>query len=203
LSKKSYNPQIIGIFPELKSSIAFFSFLELTMNKTIFSSAIIIAITASFNLHAADQGIEKCIAAVQKQKTGELVTLEKLNVEGKAIYEIELEDENGFQWEFMCDVNSGKIFETESEVASVDSLAFKRKMKVVEEDAKAIALKAYPGIIKEVEYEIESNGDATYEFDIVNSKGVETKVEVDAATGKIIEVAIEEWEIGQEADERR
>jgi len=103
----------------------------------------------------------------------------------------------------MCDVNSGKIFETESEVSSVNSLAFKRKMKVTEEDAKSIALKAYPGVIKEVEYEIEANGDATYEFDIVNSKGVETKVEVDAATGKIIEVAIEEWEIGEESDERR
>ncbi len=56
---------------------------------------------------------------------------------------------------------------------------------------------------KEVEYEIEENGDASYEFDIVNDKGVETKVEVDAATGKIIEVAIEEWEIGIEGDERK
>lgn len=76
-------------------------------------------------------------------------------------------------------------------------------MKVTEEDAKATALKAYPGVIEEVEYEIEANGDASYEFDIVNSKGVETKVEVDATTGKIIEVAIEEWEIGEETDERR
>lgn len=173
------------------------------MNKSIINSALIIAIGASFSVHAADQGIEKCIAAIQKQKTGELIKLEKLNAEGKAVYEFELEDENGFEWEFMCDVNSGKIFETESEVNSVNSLAFKRKMKVTEEDAKAIALKAYPGVIKEVEYEIEANGDATYEFDIVNRKGVETKVEVDAATGKIIEVAIEEWEIGEEADERR
>jgi len=47
------------------------------MNKTIFSSAIILAITASFSVHAADKGLEKCIAAIQKQKTGELVKLEK------------------------------------------------------------------------------------------------------------------------------
>jgi hypothetical protein len=32
---------------------------------------------------------------------------------------------------------------------------------------------------------------------------VETKVEVDAAGGKIIEVSTEEWEIGEEADKRR
>ncbi len=173
------------------------------MKKNILSGAIILAVSSVLNVQAADQGIEKCIAAIQKQKTGDLVTLEKLNVSGKAVYEIELKDANGFEWEFMCDVESGKVFETESEVSSANSLAFKSKMRVTEEDAIAIALKAYPGIVKEVEYEIEENGDASYEFDIVNDKGVETKVEVDAATGKIIEVAIEEWEIGIEGDERK
>ena len=173
------------------------------MNKKIINGALIIAIGTSFSVQAADKGLDKCIAAIQAQKAGELVKLEKLNVKGKAVYEIELEDANGFEWEFMCDVNSGKVFETESEVSSVNSSAFKSKMKVTEEDAKATALKAYPGVIEEVEYEIEANGDASYEFDIVNSKGVETKVEVDATTGKIIEVAIEEWEIGEETDERR
>lgn len=173
------------------------------MNKLNLASAILLASSVTFNVQAADQGLEKCIVEIQKLKKGELVKLEKLNAEGRAVYEFELEDANGFEWEFMCDVSSGKIFETESEVSSVNSMAFKRKMKVTEDDAKAIALKAYPGVIEEVEYEIESNGDASYEFDIVNSKGVETKVEVDAATGKIIEVAIEEWEIGEEEDEKR
>ncbi len=173
------------------------------MKNTVLGSLVLLSISTASSVQAADQGLEKCIAEIQKQKTGELTKLEKLNVSGKAVYEFELKDANGFEWQFMCDVNSGKIFETESEVSSVNSLAFKSKMKVTEDDAKAIALKAYPGVIKEVEYEIEENGDATYEFDIVNSKGVETKVEVDAATGKIIEVAIEEWEIGEELDERR
>ena len=173
------------------------------MKKIILSSAIILAVSTIFNVQAADLGIEKCIASVQKQKSGDIVTLEKLNASGKAIYEIELEDANGFEWEFMCDVETGVIFETESEVSSVNSRAFKSKMRVTEEDAIAIAIKAYPGVVKEVEYEIEENGDASYEFDIVNGKGVETKVEVDAATGKIIEVAIEEWEIGKEDDERK
>jgi len=173
------------------------------MKKTILNGSIILAISAVFNVQAADTGIEKCISSIQAQKSGDLIKLEKLNADGKAVYEFELKDENGFEWEFMCDVNTGKVFETESEVSSVNSLAFKRKMKVVEEDAAAIALKKYPGVIEEVEYEIEENGDASYEFDIVNSKGIETKVEVDAATGKIIEVAIEEWEIGEELDVRR
>ncbi|WP_305908886.1 PepSY domain-containing protein [Methylomarinum sp. Ch1-1] len=173
------------------------------MNTKIISGVIMLAAGSAAHVQAADHGLESCIAAAQKQKAGDMLKLEKLKVDGKAMYELEIRDANGFEWEFMCDVESGKITETESEVSSVDSKAFKSKMKVTEEDAAAIALKAHPGVIEEVEYEIESNGDASYEFDIVDDKGVETKVEVDAATGKIIEVSIEEWEIGEEADERR
>lgn len=152
---------------------------------------------------AADNALEKCIAAINSKKQGELIKLEKLNDTGKALYEFELKDANGLEWEYICDANSGKIIETEGEVKSPDSLPFIKKMKLTEKEAAAIALKKYPGVIQEVEYEIEENGDATYEFDIVNAKGGETKVEVDAASGKIIEVAVEEWEIGEEEDELR
>lgn len=152
---------------------------------------------------AADHGLESCIQAVKKEKSGDLVKLEKLNVAGKGAYELELRDGNRQESEFMCDADSGKLTEKESEVADPNSQAFKKNVKVTEEDAAAIALKANPGTIEEVEYEVEENGAASYEFDIVNDKGVETKIEVDAASGKIIETATEEWEIGEEADERR
>jgi uncharacterized membrane protein YkoI len=152
---------------------------------------------------AADQSIETCIAAIQKQKSGELVKLEKLNMSGKSLYEFEIKDSDGNEWEYMCDAKTGKITETEGEAESADSQAFKKNRKISEKEAAAIALKAHPGKIVEVEYEIESNGDASYEFDIVNEKGTETKVEVNAANGKIIEVSTEEWEIGEEADEKR
>ncbi|MCQ8183635.1 PepSY domain-containing protein [Methylomonas sp. SURF-1] len=152
---------------------------------------------------AADQGLESCIQAVKKEKSGDLVKLEKLNVAGKGAYELELRDNNRQEWEFICDADSGKLTERESEVADPNSQAFKKNVKVTEEDAAATALKANPGTIEEVEYEVEENGAASYEFDIVNDKGVETKIEVDATSGKIIETATEEWEIGEEADERR
>jgi uncharacterized membrane protein YkoI len=60
----------------------------------------------------------------------------------------------------------------------------------------------YPGTIKEVEYEIESTGDATYEIDVVDDEDTEWKVEVDAGSGDIIETHIELWEIGSESDEQ-
>ncbi|MGZ8166020.1 MAG: PepSY domain-containing protein [Methylobacter sp.] len=159
--------------------------------------------TSTYSYAASDQTIDNCIAAIQKQQPGEFIKLEKLNVAGKPFYEIEIKDAKGFEWEFMCDANSGKITETESEASSVDDDAFKKNLKVTEKEAIAIALKAYPGTVQELEYEIEENGDSSYELDIVTDKGVETKVEVNAANGKIIEVSTEEWEIGEEADERR
>ena len=54
-----------------------------------------------------------------------------------------------------------------------------------------------------VEYELESNGNASYEINLVSADGTEFKIEVDAATGNIMEVPVEAWEIGQEANERR
>lgn len=157
----------------------------------------------SVTAFAADQGLENCIQAVKKDKAGELTKLEKLNVGGKFSYELELRDANRQEWEYICEADSGKIVEKETEVTDPGSQAFKKNVKVTEEDAIAIAMKAYPGTVEEVEYEVEENGASSYEFDIIGEKGVETKVEVDAATGKLIETAIEEWEIGEEADEKR
>lgn len=152
--------------------------------------------------YADDTGIDNCMAAVQKQQTGDVIKLEKLNVEGKTVYELEVKDDKGMEYEFMCDANSGKIIEKETEVQSATDEAFKKLATVTEEEAKATALKAHAGKITEVEYEIEANGNPSYEFDIINDKGAETKVEVDAITGKIIETATEVWEIGEESDEK-
>jgi len=174
------------------------------MKTSIVSIAVLMGLgLASANTFAADQALESCIQAVKKEKAGELLKLEKLNVAGKGSYELEVADNNHNEWEFICDAESGKITERETEVSNPNSQAFKKNVKVTEEDAKATALKAFPGIVEEVEYEVEENGASSYEFDIVNDKGIETKIEVDAATGKIIETAIEEWEIGEESDEKR
>lgn len=174
------------------------------MKKIIYQAALFVGLSSAVSLgFAASQSIESCIKAIQKQKPGEISKLEKLTVSGKPFYEFEIKDATGAEWEFMCNVQNGKVTETESESENADAEAFKKAMKISEKDASDTALKAHPGKIVEVEYEIESNGAPSYEFDIVNDKGVETKVEVDAASGKIIEVSKEEWEIGEEAEEKR
>jgi uncharacterized membrane protein YkoI len=69
---------------------------------------------------------------------------------------------------------------------------------VSEADARKIALDKYPGEIVEVEYEIEPDGAASYEFDIRSKDGKEMKVEVDATTGKIVEANPEHFQVGKE-----
>ena len=62
-----------------------------------------------------------------------------------------------------------------------------------------IALTAHPGTVVETEYEIEAHGDASYEFDIRLADGSEVKLEVDAATGRIVEDYEQEWyQMGKE-----
>jgi uncharacterized membrane protein YkoI len=52
--------------------------------------------------------------------------------------------------------------------------------------------------VTETEYEVEPDGKASYEFDITGADGKEYKVEVDAATGKIVEESEEAYQIGKE-----
>ena len=162
-----------------------------------------IALSTAASISYATDSLDDCVAAVQKQQAGDFVKLEKLSIANQPFYELEVKDSKGMEWEFICDAKTGKITEKESEVKSATDEAFKKAMKVSEDDAKAITLKAHAGTITEVEYEIEDNGNPSYEFDITDDKGVETKVEVDAISGKIIETATESWEIGEETDEKR
>jgi uncharacterized membrane protein YkoI len=123
------------------------------------------------------------------------------SADGTPTFEIELTAEDGTEWEFMCDATTGRIYEIEQEAASASDARFSRGAEVSEDDARQAVTQLYPGTIGEVEYEIESSGAASYEIDVL-SGGTEWKVEVDAATGAIIEVHVERWEIGVERDER-
>ncbi|MEN8261003.1 MAG: PepSY domain-containing protein [Pseudomonadota bacterium] len=152
---------------------------------------------------AGQDRLGRCLDSVRKQKAGDFVKVESLDFEGKATYEIELRDAAGSEWEFMCRAETGEIFEIEEEVGSAEDPRFKAKMKIDLDAAKKKVLERFPGTVEEVEYEIEPNGDATYEIDVVDAQGRETKVEVNAATGEIIESSREKWQIGEEADEKR
>ena len=165
---------------------------------------LLLPLVCSVNVHAGhgnhEGGLENCLTAVTAIRAGSFPKVEYLGFtdEGGSAYEIELRDADGKEWEFECRASDASIVEVEQEVDSVNDPLFKGKMKVSENEARKIATTLYPGTIEEVEYEIESNGAASYEFDIVDKYGVEFKVEVDATSGEIVEMQIERWEIGEE-----
>lgn len=144
--------------------------------------------------------LETCLEAASEIKSGDFAKVEHLSVtdEGAPLYEIEVHADDGGQWEFECNARSGSVVEMEQEVDSTDDEPFAGRAEISEKEAIRTAKELYPGTVQEVEYEIESEGYASYEMDIRDPGGTEFKVEVDATTGEIVEVQVEDWEIGQE-----
>jgi uncharacterized membrane protein YkoI len=161
----------------------------------LFSSAAF-AEHGSFKAKPYDS-LGKCLSAALSKHDGKVVKLEYKSEKKVGVYEFDIETPDGKAWDIECDVKSGKVTEVEEEVKA-DDARFVALAKVSEADAKATALAAHPGEVVEVEYELESDGKASYEFDIMEADKEEIKVEVDATTGKIVEVSYENYQIGEE-----
>lgn len=145
----------------------------------------------------AYDSLGKCVKAALVAHEGTIIKTEFKSEKKKGVYEFDIESADGTAWDVECDAKSGKVTEVEQEVKA-DDAKFKALAKVSEADAKATALAAHPGSVVEVEYELEADGKASYEFDILEADKEEIKVEVDATTGKIVEVSYEEYQIGKE-----
>jgi len=150
--------------------------------------------------HAAKVTMEQCRSAVLKAHPGTIVKLEMKIEKGEPRYEFDIESDDGKAWDIECSARTGQVVEVEQEVTASDP-AFSSKAKVDEATARDVALKKHPGEVIETEYEIESDGAASYEFDIRGTDGKEHKVEVDATTGKIVEDNEEIYQIGREKKE--
>ena len=173
--------------------------LQLTLGAAVLAAAFASTAMAdheSINPKAYDS-LGKCVKAALSKHDGKIVKVELKSEKKKPVYEFDIESADGTAWDVECDVKTSKIIETEQEV-KVDDAKFKAIAKVSEADAKATALAAHPGTVVETEYEFEPDGKASYEFDILEADKEEIKVEVDAATGKIVEVSYEVYQIGQE-----
>ncbi len=169
--------------------------------KKLLAVSLVAGAMATSPVYAGD--VEGCVTAINGVKDGDLVKLEALETNGKDVFSFELVDAEGQEWEFTCDVTTGKIIQQEGEVEAADAEAFAELAKIDEKKATEIVLAKFPGEIEEVEFEIKADGQPVYEFDVEGEGDVETKVEVSAVSGDIIEVSIEKWEIGLEEEERR
>lgn len=142
-------------------------------------------------------GVETCVPTVLAKVPGEVLQVVLKSEKGRASWEIEIEGTDGKLHDIECSGVDGRITETETRVASADAAGFKEKVKVTEAQAQATALAKYPGTVERVEYEIESDGRAVYEFDIKPASGHDWRVEVDATSGEITEASPEWLEIGR------
>jgi uncharacterized membrane protein YkoI len=173
--------------------------LHLTLGAAVLAAtftSIATADHASIKPKAYDS-LGKCVKAALSKHDGKIVKVELKSENKQPVYEFDIESADGTAWDIECDVKTSKIIEIEQEVKA-DDAKFKAIAKVSEADAKATALAAHPGTVVETEYELESDGKATYEFDILEADKEEIKVEVDAVTGKIVEVDYEVYQVGQE-----
>jgi len=129
------------------------------LRKIILSAAPMALGLISINAFAGHATLEDCMMVVNDVKKGSITRVEYHNFsnEGKPAYEIEIVDSEGISWEFECDKH-GNIVEIEQEVDSASDPLFKARAKVSEADAKATALKVYPGKNEKTEYEIEFDG---------------------------------------------
>lgn len=145
----------------------------------------------------AYDSLGKCVKAALSKHDGKIVKVEAKSERKQLVYEFDVQSSDGKAWDIECNAKTGKITEIEEEVTADDE-RFKALAKVSEDEAKATALAAHAGKVVEVEYELEPDGKASYEFDILEADNEEVKVEVDASTGKIVETSYEVYQIGQE-----
>lgn len=153
---------------------------------------------SSVSLAADNQRFETCLETARNARPGQVVKVELKLEEGREIYEFDIRGLDGKDWDVECLKATGEIIELEEEVDHPNHPKFKKNVRFNEEEAREIALQHYPGEIIEVEYEIEANGDSSYEFDIDTVQGQEIKIEIDAATGKVVETNRELWQVGLE-----
>jgi uncharacterized membrane protein YkoI len=152
--------------------------------------------TASVPAAAPIIALDVCVNAALAAKAGTIVKLEGKTEGADGIYEFDIRSPDGTQWDVECTVASGEITEIEEELTAEQ---FKAKGATLSEaDARKAALAAHAGEIVEVEYEVEPNGDLSYEFDVRGADGSEQKIEIDAKTGAVVEHNAELYQIGAE-----
>lgn len=145
---------------------------------------------------ADDKTLEQCLQAALDVFGGEALNVEYKMEDGDPIYDFDILAPDGVRWEVEVNAENALIWEIEREVDKSDP-AFADRAAIDEDAALGAALALFPGDVESVEYGLELDGTAVYEFDIVLAGGGEMNVEIDAATGAVVEASPELWEIGE------
>lgn len=164
-------------------------FLGATASRAAIWAVFLFAGTAVRAADGIDPGsvVGKCKAAVQRTFTGKVKTISAKRENRHLVYEFDGTAPDASKWRAECDSITLKVTETEREVAATDAV-FSKQAKVDEATARGMSVSAFPGEVVATRYIVESDGAAAYEFDITTGRGALVRIEVDAATGALVEV---------------
>ena len=127
-----------------------------------------------------------------QEVNGVVEDIELENESNKAVYEVEIE-KNDIDYDLYIDAYSGEIYSVDrddhnnDDDIDDDNLS-NNKNTISQADATAIAEKAVNGKVVEIEKD-EDDGLIKYEVELNTGRG-EAEVEIDASTGKVLDV---EW----------
>jgi uncharacterized membrane protein YkoI len=165
------------------------------------AAACVLALCAVATANAAgiDPGslVGKCQAAVQRIFPGKVDNISAKQENRHLVYEFEGTAADGGKWRAECNAITLKVTETEREVAATDP-TFAKQVKVDEATARGMSVSAFPGKVVATRHIIESDGTAVYEFDIASAQGALVRIEVDAASGALVEVNPVIWSVSAE-----
>jgi len=139
---------------------------------------------------------------------GTVNEVELENEDGTIVYGIEIVAEDGSQQDVKIDAQTGEIVKVEAddeedgeENDAANQAELAKQAKITEEAATKTALEKVPGTVNEVELENEE-GPIVYDIEIIAQDGSKQSVKVDAQTGKIVKVELEEEENEIENDDQ-
>lgn len=130
-----------------------------------------------------ENGLDICVKNALEAHPGDIVSLRAEIENNNHQFELDINGDDGKMWEVECDSKTGKILEVERSVAA-DDAEFTSQAKISPDEALKTALAVHSGVLLNIEYEIEPEGGASYEFDIQTDDGQVWEIEVDAVTGE-------------------
>ncbi|AMX00331.1 PepSY domain-containing protein [Rummeliibacillus stabekisii] len=152
---------------------------------------------------------EEAISAALKEVTGKAGDTELEDEDGTVVYGVEVTDDQGKQQDVKVDAKTGKVLKVEAddenekgdneekedkdgEVSDKqEQQQLEKEAKISAEESTSIALKEVKGQVTDTELEDE-DGAVVYGVEITDDQGKKHDVKIDAKTGKVLKVDVDD-----------
>jgi hypothetical protein len=146
-----------------------------------------IAAIAALPAGASDntEGLDACLAAALQAHPGLVSRWEVEDGTGRG-FAIEVIAQNGGLWRLTCPPNTAELRGTERATGVRDYASMSGRAQVGETTARDNVRTFYPGRFILMEYQLTWRGGAVYNYEVITPDDRQARVEVDAASGRIV-----------------